>query len=81
VPSPALKAKAKLAVKIAARTVIVVFVINLINKYLHLNFKYYLNYFYGHVPQTGLGSVQLVAPVSKSVGLEGIFDTHQPDKS
>lgn len=37
--------------------------------------------FYGQVPQIGLGSVQLVAPVSKLGGAEGIRETHQEERS
>ncbi len=43
---------------------------------------YFKNIFrYGQVPQTGRGSVQLVANVSKFDGSEGIFATHHPDIS
>ena len=38
---------------------------------------------HGQVPQIGLelGSVQLVAPISKPAGSEGISVTHHPDRS
>ena len=38
---------------------------------------------HGQVPQMGreLGSIQLVVPVSKLAGLEGISSTHHPDRS
>jgi len=36
---------------------------------------------HGQVPQTGRGSIQLLAPSSKYSGSEGICETHHPDRS
>jgi hypothetical protein len=36
---------------------------------------------YGQVPQTGRGSSQLAAPVSKLLGSDEISSTHQPERS
>lgn len=35
----------------------------------------------GQVPQMGRSNSQLVAPVSKPIGIDGISGTHQPERS